>query len=160
MTALASGQVDRVLVIPCLQHALNKALPNFAHRLEMTRLAFAPLAPNVLVSDVEGSLEAPSRTYNTLLFLKAQNPDWTFRLVVGADIPNERSSWYRITDVEALAPLLVVGRPNVSGAQGLLLPELSSTDIRNRIRNGEPLLNLVPASVAQYVEQHGLYKAP
>lgn len=157
VSALASGEVDSVWVIPCPAHAFQKQLAPFEHRLAMAHLAFDWLGPRVVVSDVEAHLAKPSRTFHTLSHLAATHPDCSFRLLVGADIPLERERWYRIADVEAMAPPLVFGRSGVEGQEGLTLPPISSTDIRRRVRAHLPLLNLVPASVEAYMVEHGLY---
>lgn len=158
VTALSSGEVDLVLVVPCFQHAFTKTLAPYQHRLTMTRLAFEPLGPRIVVSDVEEQLGAPSRTYNTLTHISAMHPDWTFRLIAGTDLPAQRHEWFRIEELEAMAPWLIVSRPRSPGAQGVVLPEISSTEVRRRISCGEPLHNLVPAAVARYMEEHGLYR--
>ncbi len=160
VAALSSQAVERVLVVPCFAHPLGAKSPvAFEHRMEMARLAFMPLESMVEVSDIESRLESPSRTFNTLVELKRRNPHWSLRLLVGADIPQQRSSWYRIDDVEAMAPPLVFGRGGVDSPEtGLVLPEVSSSDVRRRLRDGLPLMNLVPLSVEQYVNEHGLYR--
>lgn len=124
----------------------------------MTMLAFEPLGPKFLVSDLESHLGVPSRTYDTLMHLRGLHPLWSFRLIVGTDIPAQRHHWYRIAELEQLAPWLTVARPQSPGVPGVVLPAISSTEIRRRIACGEPLFNLVPAAVARYVEAHGLYR--
>jgi len=44
--------------------------------------------------------------------------------------------------------------------QGVFLPNISSSQIRERIRQGLPIHHLVSTSVAEYIAQHQLYRAP
>ncbi|HEX7669846.1 MAG TPA: nicotinate-nicotinamide nucleotide adenylyltransferase, partial [Polyangiaceae bacterium] len=131
---LSTGEVDRVLVLPVFEHAFGKPLAPFVHRVAMTRLAMAGES-SVQVSALEESLGAPSRTLRTVERLGELHPDWVCRLVVGADVLAETAKWHRFDDVVRLAPLMVLGRVGVAreDAPTPLLPEVSSTEVRQRI---------------------------
>jgi len=53
--------------------------------------------------------------------------------------------------------LLVVGRDGFAGRSAVAMPAVSSTEIRARLRAGEPVDGLVPRSVLDYIRQRGLY---
>ena len=92
-----------------------------------------------------------------LRFLRARSTD-ELLLVVGADIMLEKDCWASFEEVEQLAQLVVVDRvgyPPVAG--GAPLPEISSTDLRERFAQGLPVKDLVPAAVERYVREKGLY---
>jgi nicotinate-nucleotide adenylyltransferase len=58
-----------------------------------------------------------------------------------------------------LVTVEVVGRAGYPApAHGVILPGISSTDIRGRIARSEPVDHLLPAPVWRYIEQHGLYR--
>lgn len=159
--ALAMGEVDRVLVLPALKHALGKSAgASFEQRLAMCELAFETL-PGVAVDPLERELGAPSRTYNTLQALGERHPGARFRLVIGADILGETERWYRWDDIAALAPPLVVGRAGYSApdSRQVVMPEVSSTRIRACLAHGESVDTWVPAAVRGHIERHGLYRA-
>ena len=159
--ALAMGEVDAVLVLPTFEHALGKtAGARFEQRMAMCERAFACLR-GVTVSGIEQTLGAPSRTHKLLLALSEQHPHASFRLVIGADILPELPRWYRSEDVLRMAPPLVVGRAGYSPSDGsqLVMPEVSSTRIRAAVAAGEPVDAWVPASVRDYIAEHGLYGA-
>jgi nicotinic acid mononucleotide adenylyltransferase len=86
------------------------------------------------------------------------------RLVVGADILLEGKRWHAFDRIVELAPLLVLGRVGVQakGAPPPVLPEVSSTAIREAVRTGRmaELAPLVPPSVLSYIEKHRLYRGP
>lgn len=167
---LAIGAVDRVTVPVVFQHALDKRLTPFSHRLQMCRRAFAH-EPRVEVSDLERGLPRPSFTLRTLQALRGVHPEDTFRLVVGTDVLSEVERWHRFDEVQKLAPLLVVGRrghPTPSGPPEVL-PEVSSTEIRRLFAvalgndaDSEParqrLSQLVPRPALDYAFEQGLFR--
>ncbi|HVU05104.1 MAG TPA: nicotinate-nicotinamide nucleotide adenylyltransferase [Polyangiaceae bacterium] len=159
--------IDRVLVIPVFSHAFGKASTPYTDRLAMTRLAMREL-PRVEVSAIEETLPAPSRTLHTLCALADRHPDWTFRLVVGSDVLAESDAWLAFDEVVRRAPLLVLGRKGAPhpGAPEAFLPEVSSTELRARLRarDGKAakdpwLLERVPEAVLEYVDAHEIYRA-
>ncbi len=156
--ALATAPIDEVLVVPCFQHPFAKDLAPFEARLRMTEAAFSDLR-RVTVSRVEASLGGESRTSRTVEHLARENPAARLRLLVGSDIPKDAPKWHAFERVVALAPLLVVGRRGAGGAESML-PEVSSTEVRARVREGawDALAPLVPARVLTIVRQEGLYR--
>jgi nicotinate-nucleotide adenylyltransferase len=163
---LSTGAFARLLVVPVPAHALDKQLVAFEDRLRMCELALGWL-PGVEVSPVEQSLPLPSRTLNTLKALKSAHPDWSLRLVIGADVLLETQKWHAFEQVAELAPPLVLGRVGVAhpGAPPPVLPDVSSTRVRELlVRRSEPgvageLRRLVPRAVLEYIEARGLYVA-
>jgi nicotinate-nucleotide adenylyltransferase len=160
---LATQEVDLVLVVPTYKHPFAKALAPFDDRVTMCRLALGWL-PRVEVSRVEEELGGESLTLRTLEHLRDQHPDWSMRLVMGSDTFAESSKWFRFDVVAALAPPIVLGRagaPNAGDgpAPAVLLPAISSTDVRARIAAGElrELEPLVPHDVLEHVRRRGLY---
>lgn len=155
---LATQALDRLLVVPTFAHPLGKALTPFAHRAEMCARAFADLR-RVEVSDIESRLGPTSRTLYTLRALAAQNPSWQMRLVVGADILDERDRWYGWDEILQLAPLIVLGRQGVQHPEAPfpLLPAVASRDLRARIARGDDVGDLVPREVLRYAREQGLY---
>lgn len=154
---LATASVDSVLVVPTFDHPLGKrAGASFEHRVKMCEIAFADLA-RVEVSRIEGELGGQSRTVRTLETLTAKHPNKRFRLMIGADLLSELDRWYQRERIEALAPLLVVGRTGYDGAFDVQLPEISSTAIRERLRARGGADAWVPRDVLRYIGEHGLY---
>ena len=105
--------------------------------------------------------------------------EWQFFFILGADAFAEIATWSRYPAVLDLAHFVVVSRPGITldslrervpsafdrsssaPTRVILLesltPDISSTDIRRRVRAGEPLDGLVPDPVAAYIRQHRLY---
>ncbi len=158
---LATQPLDKVLVVPCFGHPLGKTLAPFEHRRALCEAAFAHLR-GVEVSSIEQDLGKTSLTVETLRRLRASNPDWNLRLIVGSDILEEQDRWFGWDEIVRLAPLLVLGRlgrPH-PGAPPAVLPEVSSSDVRARLAAGEDVSQLLPRGVRAYIAEHGLYGAP
>jgi nicotinate-nucleotide adenylyltransferase len=81
-------------------------------------------------------------------------------LAIGTDILAETAAWHRWADIEAMARVVVVGRAGYGPADGEIveLPAVSSSEIRERVARGESIDGLVPAAVADYIAEHGLYR--
>lgn len=160
LAALESGAVDVVWMIPTFQHAFAKELAPFADRVEMCERLAAPLGARVVVSRIEAELGGESRTLVTLERLAALLPEARLRLLIGADILAETASWHRWDRVIELAPPLVFGRaghPESAGCD-LVLPDISSTEIRRRLAAGEDVGGLLPEAVRTYIVGRGLYR--
>jgi len=159
---IATQDVDRVLVVPCYRHPLAKELSSFEHRFAMCERAMEWL-PKTTTSRVEEELGGESRTLRTVEYLRELHPEWQLRLVVGADILLEWRRWHGIDRVLELAPLLVLGRSDVraQGAPVPVLPEVSSSSIRDAIRAGRTsdVEALLPRGVLSYIDEHRLYRA-
>lgn len=157
--AKATGSVDRVLVVPAFAHPFGKKSVPFEHRVAMCRLAMEGF-PFAEVCDIERDV-GDGRTLYTLEALQTRYPDTSLRLLIGSDILSGADRWHRWDDIVALAPPLVVGRSGHQheGAPGALdLPELSSTELRARLKAGETTTGRLALGVAKYIEAHGLYR--
>ena len=154
--------VDGVLVVPTFAHAFGKRSAAFEDRVALCAAAFRDL-PFVEVSRIEATLGTPSRTWRTLAALQQARPGARFRLVVGADVLAEVDRWERWDEVAAGAPPLVVGRAGHAPPPGpcpVVLPNISSTELRRRLARGEATEGWLPAEVAALVRERGLYTEP
>lgn len=153
----STTDVDRVVVVPALEHPFGKPLAPFPHRRRMAELAFAPLT-RVAVSDIEARLSGASYTVRTLQALRARHPGISLRLVIGSDLVSEVPRWREGDRIPELAPLLVVGRGgHDDGARDIVMPEVSSTEIRARLQAGRSVEGLVPRAVIDYLARYPLY---
>ncbi|MBI5536114.1 MAG: nicotinate (nicotinamide) nucleotide adenylyltransferase [Deltaproteobacteria bacterium] len=161
--ALSVCGIDRFLVVPTFIHPFAKPLAPFDDRHEMCRIAFGWI-PGVEISRVEQELGGQSRTLRTLRHLAEQHPDWSLRLVIGADVIADAPRWFGFEEIRQLAPLIVLGRVGVNEptAQAAgVFPDISSTQVRQAIQEGrlQDVRALMPWRVVDYIVSRGLYVA-
>jgi nicotinate-nucleotide adenylyltransferase len=157
---LSAEGVDSVLVVPTFEHALGKeAGASFEHRFAMMELATRDLH-RVHLSRMEATRGGTSRTLDTLEALTETHPGASFRLLIGADILGETSRWHRWDRITEIAPPIVVGRGGYDAPRPdtVTLPEVSSTDLRQRLAERRSVAGLVPVSVEAYIREHALYE--
>ena len=155
---LETAGVDELWFVPCWRHTFGKALEAFEDRLRMSERAAAALGARVRVSDVEARLGGEvSRTLLTIKALQASHPDHEFLLVSGADVEPDLPLWYGADELLRSVRRLVVGRTGFAAGSAVAMPAVSSSEIRARLRAGEPVDGLVPRSVLAYIREHGLY---
>jgi nicotinate-nucleotide adenylyltransferase len=126
-------------------------------RMEMARLAVEG-ETGIMASDYEMNLSKPSYTWNTLEALKKDYPDREFVLMIGGDNWTLFDKWYRADDIRKNYQIIVYPRRGCEGGiEGLDLIDISSTEIRERIKAGKNITQLVPKAVADYIAKHKLY---
>jgi nicotinate-nucleotide adenylyltransferase len=156
--ALATARVARLIMVPCFRHPFDKRLQPYEHRLAMARRAAEPFGGRVEVSEVERRLGGDSRTLNTVKALLAERPEERIVLVIGADLVAERERWYGYAELEKLVEFCVVGRNGHGLGAPVAIPDVSSTEIRERVARGAPVSGLVAAAVEDYIVEKGLYR--
>jgi nicotinate-nucleotide adenylyltransferase len=101
-------------------HKSGRGLAPFAARLEMLRLASAERA-GFVVSDLEGRLEGPSYTVNTLRALRRSlEPGRTIRFLIGFDSFKQVGAWRERLELFKLASFVVFRRPGARGGRDAL----------------------------------------
>jgi len=146
--------LDEVWLMVSPQNPLKQAgdLLDDEKRLQMARLAVEHVA-GIVVSDYEMHLSKPSYTWNTLQALSKDYPDRQFVLMIGGDNWEHFDRWYRAEDIKANYEIVVYTRtPDDPG-----FIDISSTEIRRRIREGRGIRRLVPKAVADYIKANNLY---
>lgn len=146
------GIIDEVWIVPCFAHPFGKELIGFEHRLTMCKLAFSNLSLPVSVLDIERELEGVSYTARTLERLKKDHPDCRFFLVTGDDVKAGTSEWQNFEKVKSMAEIIRVPRGKSSP-----IPDISSTEIRRRLKDREAYADLVEPEVAVYIVTKGLF---
>jgi nicotinate-nucleotide adenylyltransferase len=164
--ALSAAPIDEVLVVPVYQHPFAKELAPYDARLEMCRLALE-LLPRARVSTLERDLGGESLTLRTVEEIARREPAWQLRLLIGSDVLADLPKWHRFDRIAEIAMPLVLGRRGAATTDGALhagpplLPPVSSTEIRAAVCAGrlDAVRDLLPTSVAGFIEQRGLYRA-
>jgi nicotinate-nucleotide adenylyltransferase len=162
---LETAPVDQLWFVPCFKHPFNKSLESFEDRFEMCRLTAAALGTRAQVSDIEQVIGTESRTLRTVRRLQEDYRQHQFSWVIGSDLVDELDGWQGGDELRRTLPLLVVGRAGAGESQAeaetapVAMPAVSSTDIRQRLRDRKPIQGLVPRTVLDYIYRRGLFHA-
>lgn len=163
--------LDRVVFVPTATQPLKvgRAAASAADRLAMVFLAVEG-DPRFEVSPVEVERAGVSFTVDTLTHFAAEHPSAERFLLVGADVLATFQQWREPARVLQLARPVVLERqgdrtPLPDGLDGgaiTRLPtrriDISSTEIRERVRNGKSIKGFVTDTVAAYITRCGLYR--
>jgi nicotinate-nucleotide adenylyltransferase len=153
---LSTEPVDELWLLPVYEHPLGKKMAaSFDHRVELCVKAAQDLK-RVRVSRVEEELGGEGRTVDLLEHLHAAHPQHRWALVLGADLAAERPQWKRFDRIEQLARIVAIPRAGFS--QGAVLPEVSSTQVRDVLRAGGDASRLVPRAVLEAIRAAGTYR--
>jgi len=170
--------LERVLLMPAYSapHKGDEDDPGPARRLEMCRLAVGSeqAGAGLEACGLEIERGGPSYTVVTLRAIKQSDPEAELTFIVGADMARTLPMWREPRTLVELARLAVAEREDADRddvlralnplgarvkflAMGML--EVSSSQVRERVRDGEPIEDLVVPAVAEYIAEHGLYGA-
>lgn len=161
--------LDRLIFVPAGMQPLKQGMEMApaADRLEMTR-RLAGSDPRFAVDSVEidrGGLSFMVETLRAFRARWADDPALALFLLVGADVVPTLPKWREPEAVAALAEIIVLGRAGAESA-GLRVGrviesrrvDVSSTEIRARVRAGRSIRGFVPDAVAEYITTARLYQ--
>lgn len=161
--------LDQVIFVPtCKQpFKMGQETASPEHRYLMTVIATAS-NNRFTVSRVDIERGGTTYTYETMRDLRKQIPDAEWYFITGADALHDILTWKESKELFEFTHFIGVSRPgHILEGEGL--PEdrvslvevpamaISSTDVRRRVRAGQPIWYLVPDGVVQYIQKYGLY---
>jgi nicotinate-nucleotide adenylyltransferase len=139
-------------------------------RLAMTRLAVES-DPLFRVSTCDIEREGATYAVDTVADVRAEyDEDVELYFIIGADSLENLHTWHRVEELCKAVKFIALNRPGHSrrevdtsfGAQVEFIDmpavDVSSTECRQRVRDGQPIRYLVPDAVEAYVREHGLYR--
>lgn len=158
-----------MVVTPHNPHKQKNTLLDDYHRLHMVHLSTEDF-PKIKPTDVEFKLPQPNYTINTLVYLQEKHPNYEFSLIMGEDNLNSLHKWKNYEAILQHHHIYVYPRLN-SGEMdeqfsnhpkihrvGAPVVELSSTFIRESIKNNKNVIPMLPHKVWEYVEHNLFYK--
>jgi nicotinate-nucleotide adenylyltransferase len=173
--------LDRVVLLPSVRppHKGDHKLLDAEHRATMVKLAIEG-EPLFEFSDFDLTRVGPSYTVETVEhFREVLGAQVELHWIVGADSLAELTTWYRVPDLVDACRIVTAARPGwetidwtalhtvLSDAQVAALKagvlrtpciDISSTDIRRRVLDGQSIRYLVPDAVCLYIERNALYR--
>lgn len=171
---LKNFDIKKILFIPAFippQKANNPKL--IEHRYKMVELA-TKINPYFEISDIEYKLGGKSYSYLTIQELYRQYEiEGKINFLIGTDAFKNLDSWYESENLRKIVNFIVFARENEFTPASydfmkekgynfkfakMQFNDISSTEIRQRIKNGQPITGLVPEYVERYIRENGLYK--
>lgn len=176
--------LDRVLFVPCYQ-PVHRALPQVSaeQRCAMIELAIEN-QPTFALEKIEIERGGPSYMLDTLASLKQKEPEACLVLMMGTDTFSQFDRWQNWQGILKLANLAIMHRPGevlpsegdvgkiyqshqvaqLTQASGQIVDmavtqlEISSTMVRQQIKDGHTADYLLPSNVMEFIQKHGLYQ--
>ncbi|MGO9481641.1 MAG: nicotinate-nucleotide adenylyltransferase [Candidatus Kryptoniota bacterium] len=164
-------KLDRVFFVPAAipPHKLDEEIIPAEVRLEMVRLA---IKDNAMfeASDLEVWRNGPSYSIDTILELKRKLPGSSFFFIMGVDLLPDFYSWKNPEKILDECNVVVMNRPGFAVAsvdmellrrvEMVNVPnmDISSSDIRRRVKSGKSIKFLVPPAVEEYIYANSIYR--
>ena len=177
--AMESSHFSKVLFIPTgtPYHKEQKDLLPFSDRLKLLELAIEN-CPDFAFSPIEGEREGNSYTFDTVRELLRQNPTESYSLLIGTDQFLTLRSWHKIAELGKLVDFYIANRNGEMAFSTFqkekealekeltlhckLFPmpaiDLSSTEIRNLLKEGKSIHGMLPKPVEEYILKKGFYR--
>ena len=171
-TICEQARLDEVWFMVSPQNPLKQAqdLLDENERYEMVKLALDSQEKVLMASNYEFHLERPSYTWKTLRALKQDFPQHEFSLIIGGDNWVRFPRWAHSEEILANHHIYIYPRED-SEIDEATLPEnvhlihtpkinITSTMLREMVRNGKDISAFVPEKVAKAIADNNYYKAP
>ncbi len=163
--------LDRIIFMPSFisPHKQEGEESSSHHRFTMTKIAIASNS-RFDISREEIEKENISYTIDTLRHLRDIYENGSFYLIIGMDNYITFHLWKEPKQILEHSTVVVMNRPNypqrmneIIGTTNVIfvdVPDIdvSSSDIRQRIKRGKSVKYLVPDEVERYIIDNGLYK--
>ena len=172
--AFSYFKFDKILFIPAHipPHKEFFGEDNAKHRLNMVKLAVSDFK-NFEVSDIEYQRNIPSYTFDTVCELyKKLSLSSKPSFLIGTDAFKHIESWYKSELLKELIEFKVFVRENdfnpdeflsfkdkgyVFEFMPLSFKDISSREVREKIKNGESVCGIIPNRVRDYIYENKLY---
>jgi nicotinate-nucleotide adenylyltransferase len=160
--ALEEFKLNRLVFVPAAESPfkIHNHTARASDRFAMLQLAIKG-EDRFDVDPLEIERGGVSYSIDTVKMFRGRDPEAELFFLVGEDNAYRLAEWHRFEELKKLASFVVLSRsedfqsPEYPVVQRRI--EISSTEIRNRVANGESITYLVPESVKHYIEQHQLY---
>jgi nicotinate-nucleotide adenylyltransferase len=168
-TILLEREIDQVWFVVSPQNPFKnpESLLSEHSRFYLTQIATEDNA-NFKVSNIEFSLPKPSYTIDTLNYLAEKYPEKKFSILIGGDNLSSFHKWKNYEKILANHRIYVYKRPAADLSQVIQhdnihlldvpLMEISSSLIRERIKNKRSIKYLVTENVEEEIVKGGFYK--
>lgn len=171
-------ELDKIIFIPTANppHKTAEFLAPESDRINMLKYAIGD-NEKFEISDIEFKRDGKSYTYDTLCRLQKIYNNCDFYLIIGADQLFDFHKWYRYKDILSAVTLVSAGRENEKEKEKMLkyaknldgldmnkfyllktpVLKVSSSEIREKAKNGEDISQFTDKNTALYIKEKGIY---
>lgn len=165
LTVKERFQLDEVRFLPAFRPPhKNKVIATAKERLEMLKLICAK-NHELNLETIEYEQSRRMYTIETIMLLQAREPLSKFHFIIGGDMLDDLHNWHDANKLLALVNFICIQRgtqivKKKDNCQILKtnIPNISSTEIRQRIKNKLPVTMLLADEVYYYIRRTGLYR--
>jgi nicotinate-nucleotide adenylyltransferase len=169
---LEDFSLDRILFVPSKKPVHKEIEENISGEDRYCMIQYAIEGNNGFeVSRIELDREDPSYTIITIRDLQQNSPDDAFYLIIGMDSLNDFHTWKEYRAILKRVPLIIIERPyhqlknesiiddvdEIYFANNPLI-DISSSRIRDYVKQGRSIQYLVTPKVEQYISERGLFQ--
>ncbi len=160
---LATTDAQKVWLIPSYRHPFNKESAPYDMRVKMCEMSCQLFGDKVEVKRFEEELgqktNEPIYTIDLLKYITTRYDSDRFYFVIGSDILLEADKWKDFQRIEEYARLIILRRRGIDPAEDYksVLPDVSSSMIRENIKKSITISGLVCNDVLRFIEENNLY---
>lgn len=164
---LEKMKLDKIIIVPVgIPSHKNIKMASSDIRLKMCQEAFKN-DNNIIISDIEIKAQEISYTIDTLKkIISLYGEDNEFYEIIGEDSANNLTTWKDYEEILKLSKIIVFRRFNYSHIlthKNIIYLDtpvfkISSTMIREKIKHGEDVSNIIPNPVLTIIQNNNLYK--
>ena len=168
--------IEKIIFVPVSNKYNKSGLIEDKHRFNMLNLV-CEKNPKFEVSDIEFSMPKQPYTFETLQTVQKLYPNFEIRLIIGTDNLKEFNTWYEYQKLLTSFKVYVLARDEdnideiIAKDNSLskysssfvntnisVRTNLSSSFVRNEIKNGNSVKFLLPDVIIDYIKNNNLYK--
>lgn len=162
---LAALDLDEIWFMPNGEPPHKKKVESISdeERLQMIKMAIKGNEA-FRIETIELTRKGPSYTVDTMRLMNQQYPEYQFFFIIGADMIEYLPKWRHIDELVKLVQFVGVERPSYSQLTDYPVlyvdvpaVDISSSMIRERLKNGKTVRYLLPDSVINFIEEKHLY---
>ena len=167
---IRTNEFDKFIVVPSGTPAQKSAVASAEDRFEMTKSAVAQaIGTNARIEVADYEIKRPGLSFavDTANEVSRKYPDHEIYWVIGSDALTSIISWHKFSDLAKIVKFLIIERPGSAVSEfpkelnyelrKIGAMDISASEIRERIADGEDISETVPTSVLDYIKRNGLY---
>ena len=145
---ITEQKLDKVILVPVNDFYLKKDLIEFKHRYTMLKFAIHNFK-NIYIDDLEKKLTKKTYAVDIFKIISEKYKDNDIYFIMGSDNFSKMKDWKNYEELKKYQYIVLERNKE----------DISSTEIRNMIKNNELNENVLDKKVYDYIKKNNLYKS-